>query len=76
MLCSELELGLSENHEGILILPEDTPVGSLLNEYLGDVIFNFDIKGGFSHLLSILGISRQKFDVWNFRVNCRAQKII
>tara|TARA_B100000686_G_scaffold51012_2_gene54822 strand:+ start:632 stop:3109 length:2478 start_codon:yes stop_codon:yes gene_type:complete len=59
MLCSERELGLSEEHEGILILPEDAPVGTLLNEYLGDVILHFDIKGGFSHLLSILGIGRE-----------------
>ena len=59
MLCSELELGLSENHEGILILPEDAPVGTLLYEYLGDVILHFDIKGGFSHLLSIMGIGRE-----------------
>ncbi len=59
MLCSELELGLSENHEGILILPDNAPVGTLLNEYLGDVVFHFDIKGGFSHLLSILGIGRE-----------------
>ena len=59
MLCSELELGLSEDHEGILILPEEAPVGTLLHEYLGDVILHFDIKGGFSHLLSILGIGRE-----------------
>jgi len=30
MLCSELELGLSEEHEGILILPDNAPVGTLL----------------------------------------------
>ena len=59
MLCSELELGLSEDHGGILILPEDAPVGTLLQEYLGDVVLHFDIKGGFSHLLSILGIGRE-----------------
>ncbi|MBG56126.1 MAG: phenylalanine--tRNA ligase subunit beta [Deltaproteobacteria bacterium] len=59
MLCSELELGLSENHEGILILPEDAPMGTLLKDYLGDVVLHFDIKGGFSHLLSILGIGRE-----------------
>ena len=59
MLCSELELGISENHEGILILPEDAPVGKLLVEYLGDTTLQFDIKGGFSHLLSILGMARE-----------------
>ena len=59
MLCSELELGLSENHEGIMILPEDAPLGQLLQDYLGDTILHFDIKGGFSHLLSILGVARE-----------------
>ena len=59
MLCSELELGLSDKHEGILILPEDAPVGKLLKDYLGDTTLHFDIKGGFSHLLSMLGVARE-----------------
>ena len=59
MLCSELELGLSEEHVGILILPDDAPVGTLLQDYLGDHTLHFDIKGGFSHLLSVLGIARE-----------------
>jgi len=59
MLCSELELGLSEEHEGILILPDDAPVGTLLQDFLGDTILHFDIKGGFSHLLSMLGVARE-----------------
>ena len=59
MLCSELELGLSDEHEGILILPEDAPVGKLLKDYLGDTTLHFDIKGGFSHLLSMLGVARE-----------------
>ena len=59
MLCSELELGLSENHDGIIILPNEAPIGQLLKEYLGDTILHFDIKGGFSHLLSILGVARE-----------------
>ena len=59
MICSELELGLSEKHEDILVLPEDAPTGHLLKDYLGDAILEFDIKGGFAHLLSILGIARE-----------------
>ncbi|MBF0287113.1 MAG: phenylalanine--tRNA ligase subunit beta [SAR324 cluster bacterium] len=59
MLCSEKELGLSDAHEGILILPEDAPVGQPLRAYLGDAVLHFDIKGGFSHLLAVLGIARE-----------------
>ena len=38
MVCSERELGLSEEHEGILILPEDAPIGMPLRDYLGDEV--------------------------------------
>jgi len=59
MVCSEKELGLSEEHEGILILPDDAPVGAPLVEYLGDAVLEFDIKGGFAHLMCIYGIARE-----------------
>lgn len=59
VLCSEKELGLSEDHEGVMILPKDTTVGVALKELLGDEILHFDIKGGFSHLLAIYGIARE-----------------
>ncbi len=32
MACSEKELGISENHEGILILPPDAPIGTPLGD--------------------------------------------
>ena len=38
MVCSEKELGLSDQHEGILVLPEEAPVGTPLREYMGDTI--------------------------------------
>jgi phenylalanyl-tRNA synthetase beta chain len=59
MVCSELELGLSEDHEGILILPEDAPLGAPLADYLGDHVLEFDIKGGFAHLMSVYGVARE-----------------
>src|SRR5918911_2309204 len=40
MLCSEKELDLSDEHEGILILPDDAPVGTPLRDYLGDVVLD------------------------------------
>ena len=35
MNCSERELGLGSNHDGIMILPEDAPVGVPFAEYMG-----------------------------------------
>jgi phenylalanyl-tRNA synthetase beta chain len=59
MVCSEKELGLSDNHEEIIYLPDDAPVGTPLAEYLGDAVLEFDIKGPFAHLYSVLGIARE-----------------
>ena len=47
MLCSERELGFSESHEGIMILPADTPLGVPLSELHSDwvdVRFEIDNK--------------------------------
>ena len=59
MVCSEKELGLSDYHEGVLILPDDAPVGTPLADYLGDAVLEFDIKGAFAHLESVIGIARE-----------------
>jgi phenylalanyl-tRNA synthetase beta chain len=59
MVCSEKELGLSDDHEEIIYLPDDAPVGMPLVEYLGDVVLEFDIKGPFAHLQSVFGIARE-----------------
>jgi len=59
MVCSEKELGLSDEHEDIIYLPDDAPVGMPLAEYLGDAVLEFDIKGPFAHLQSVFGIARE-----------------
>ncbi len=59
MVCSEKELGLSDEHTGILYLPPDAPVGMPLMDYLGDWVLEFDIKGAFAHLLAVTGIARE-----------------
>ncbi len=59
MVCSERELGLSEEHEGIMTLPEDAPVGTPLADYLGDVVFELDLTPNLSRCLSILGVARE-----------------
>jgi phenylalanyl-tRNA synthetase beta chain len=59
MVCSEKELGLSEEQVDILYLPDDAPVGQPLAEYMGDAVLEFDIKGPFAHLNSVIGVARE-----------------
>ena len=39
MICSEKELGISEEHEGVILLDPDAPVGMPLADYMGDAVF-------------------------------------
>ncbi len=61
MICSERELGLSENHEGIWELPQEYAVGIPLAEALGksDVILEIGITPNRPDCLSHLGIARE-----------------
>jgi len=59
MVCSEKELGLSDEHVDIIYLPDDAPVGVPLVEYLGDAVLEFDVKGPFGHLQSVFGVARE-----------------
>jgi phenylalanyl-tRNA synthetase beta chain len=59
MICSERELGLSEEHEGILILPEDAPVGIPLRDYLGDVVLQLGLTPDMARCLSMIGVARE-----------------
>ncbi len=59
MICSEKELGISEEHEGILFLPEDAPVGLPLVEYLGDTVLDLDLTPNLARCFSMLGVARE-----------------
>jgi phenylalanyl-tRNA synthetase beta chain len=59
MVCSEKELGISDSHEGILVLPSEAPIGTPLGDYLGDVIFDFDVTPNRPDCLSVIGIVRE-----------------
>ncbi len=59
MCCSEKELGISENHEGIIILPADTAVGTPLIEVLGDAIFNLEVTPNRPDCLGMTGLARE-----------------
>jgi phenylalanyl-tRNA synthetase beta chain len=59
MVCSEKELGISDRHEGILVLPDDAPVGTPLADYMGEVVLNIDITPNRADCLSVIGIARE-----------------
>jgi phenylalanyl-tRNA synthetase beta chain len=59
MVCSEKELGISESHEGILVLPREAPIGTPLSDYLGDVVLDFGITPNRPDCLSVIGIARE-----------------
>jgi phenylalanyl-tRNA synthetase beta chain len=59
MVCSEKELGISENHEGIWVLSPEAPIGTPLGAYLGDVILEIDVTPNRPDCLSVIGIARE-----------------
>ena len=59
MVCSEKELGLSDEHEGILILDPDAPVGQPLQDYLGETVLDIELTPNLGRCLSIVGVARE-----------------
>ena len=61
MLCSGRELGLGDDHAGILELPQDAPLGTDIREYLGldDTIFTIKLTPNKADCLSVAGIARE-----------------
>lgn len=60
MVCSAKELGLSEDHEGILLLEDiDAKPGTPLVDILGDVIFDIDLTPNVARAYSIIGVARE-----------------
>jgi phenylalanyl-tRNA synthetase beta chain len=59
MACSEKELGISDSHQGIMILPSDAPVGVPLSQYLGDTIYDIKVTPNRADCLSVIGIARE-----------------
>lgn len=59
MVCSEKELGLSDDHEGIIILEDEAPVGTPLADYLGDTVLDIDLTPNLARCLSVIGVARE-----------------
>jgi phenylalanyl-tRNA synthetase beta chain len=59
MICSEKELGISDDHEGVIILDDDAPVGVPLADYLGDAVLDIKILPNIARAANILGVARE-----------------
>ena len=60
MLCSSRELGLGDDHSGIVALPDTAPLGADVREVLGldDVVFELSITPNRPDAMSIVGVAR------------------
>jgi len=61
MVCSEKELGISEEHEGIILIDhcDDYRPGTPLQDVLGDVVLDIELTPNLGHGFSILGVARE-----------------
>lgn len=61
MLCAEQELGLAEKSDGLMVLPEDAPVGADIRDYLelNDQCIEIDLTPNRADCLSVRGVARE-----------------
>lgn len=73
MICAEDEIGMGESHEGILILPENTPIGIPAAEYFSlpesDTIFHIGLTPNRSDANSHLGVAKDVCAYWTYHQN-------
>lgn len=70
MLCSMQELGLGQESDGIIILPQDTKLGIPLNKYFDkdDIVFELEITPNRPDCLSYIGIARELSAYYNIEL--------
>ena len=59
MICSAAERGLGDDPSGILVLPEDAPLGCSLDDYMGDTVLDLELTPNRLDCLSVLGVARE-----------------
>jgi phenylalanyl-tRNA synthetase beta chain len=59
MCMSEFELGITDEHEGIIILDPTAPVGVPLADFMGDAVLEIDVLPNMARCLSMIGVARE-----------------
>ena len=58
MVCSERELGIGEDHDGILVLDTDAPLGTPIGDVLGDTVLDLELTPNRPDCLGMVGLAR------------------
>lgn len=73
MVCSEMELGISDAHEGIMLLDYDSwskyAPGTPMQDVLGDVVLELELTPNLARCFSILGVAREVAALYDVAVN-------
>ena len=59
MCCSGMELGLSDDHDGIIVLPDDAPIGTPLADYMPQGALEIEVTANRGDCLSVLGVAHE-----------------
>jgi phenylalanyl-tRNA synthetase beta chain len=59
MACSEKELGISDEHEGIILLDQEAQPGTPLTDYMGDAVLEVKLLPSYARCASMLGLARE-----------------
>lgn len=73
MLCSAVELGLGDAHDGIMELGEEFPIGSDFAGYHSDVVLDVSLTPNLGHCMSMYGMARDLSAVLN--IPLKSQKL-
>jgi len=71
MLCSEKEMGLAEQADGLMELPDDAPIGTDIRDYLqlNDTVIDVDLTPNRSDCLSVAGVAREVATLYQCELN-------
>jgi phenylalanyl-tRNA synthetase beta chain len=88
MICAEDEIGLGKGHDGIMVLPEDAPIGTFAKDYFklnDDFVFEIGLTPNRADAASHLGVARDlaaylkteiiKPNVEGFKIDNQSNKI-
>ena len=70
MICSEMELGLGNNHDGIMILDKSAKTGMLASDYFNiksDLVFDIGLTPNRSDAMGHIGVARDLLTVLNYK---------